>query len=174
MLKLTPPLSRQSATEMDHRIMQRAIDLARAGAAMEEVPVGAVVYRTADGEVLGEAHNLRESDRDPTAHAEVLALREASQALHDWRLSECTLVVTLEPCTMCAGAIINARVGRLVYGASDPKAGACESLYEICDDRRLNHLPEVIRGVMAPECRGLLRDFFKERRRQNKLAKQAG
>lgn len=170
-LHITPQLPRQCATPQDVQMMRRAIELARQGWAREEVPVGAVVFR--GDEILAEAHNLRECDSDPTAHAEILALREAARKLGEWRLSECTLVVTLEPCTMCAGGIVNARVGRLVYGASDPKAGAIESLYQICDDQRLNHRPQVICGVLAPECRGLLRDFFKQRRQANKALRDA-
>lgn len=167
----TPQLDHQHADENDLRMMRRAIDLAHRAWDVNEVPVGAVVYR--GEEVIAEAYNLRESDRDPTAHAELLAMRQASQRLGEWRLNDCSLAVTLEPCPMCAGAIVNARVGRLIYGASDPKAGAVESLYSLCDDRRLNHRPEVIRAVLAPECRGLLRDFFKQRRRENKLARKA-
>jgi tRNA(adenine34) deaminase len=174
-LHLTPvvhPLDRHHATDMDVRMMQRAIELARQAWQAAEVPVGCVIYR--GDEILAEAHNLREAERDPTAHAEIIALREASAKLQDWRLIDCTLVVTLEPCPMCAGAIVNGRVSRLVYGANDPKFGAVESLYGICDDQRLNHQPQIIRGVLAPECRGLLRDFFKERRKANKAARQAG
>ncbi|MBI1367475.1 MAG: hypothetical protein GC162_02350 [Planctomycetes bacterium] len=153
-------------------MMQRAIELAKDAVVVDEVPVGAVIYR--GEEILAEAHNLRESHTDPTAHAEILALRQAARVLGEWRLNECSLAVTLEPCTMCAGAIVNARVGRLIYGASDPKAGAVESLYQICDDRRLNHRPEVICGVLAPQCRGLLRDFFKQRRAENRINRSAG
>ena len=171
-LTSTPQLTRHHATELDAEMMRRAIDLARRAWQAAEVPVGAVIYR--GEEVLAEAYNLREADRDPTAHAEMIALREASAKINDWRLNDCTLVVTLEPCPMCAGGIVNARVGRLVYGASDPKMGAVESLYQICDDQRLNHRPQVIRGLMAPECRGILREFFKERRKQNKEARRAG
>jgi tRNA(adenine34) deaminase len=167
----TPQLTRQHATAQDVDMMRLAIEQARAAWALEEVPVGAIVYR--NDEILAVAHNLRESDSDPTAHAEILALRTAAQKIGEWRLNDCTLVVTLEPCPMCAGAIVNARVGRLVYGAHDPKMGAVESLYKICDDHRLNHRPQVIRGVLAPECRGILRDFFKQRRKENKLARQA-
>jgi tRNA(adenine34) deaminase len=172
LLQTTPQLDRHHATAEDVAMMRRAIEIAKVGWAREEVPVGAVIFR--DGIILAEAHNLREVDRDPTAHAEILALREASKKLGEWRLNDCTLVVTLEPCTMCAGAIVNARVGRLVYGASDPKAGAIESLYQVCDDQRLNHRPQIICGVLAPECRGLLRDFFKERRKANKAARDTG
>lgn len=166
------PLDRHHATERDVQMMRRAIELARQAWQVEEVPVGCVIYR--GEEILAEAHNLREAERDPTAHAEIIALREASAKIQDWRLNDCTLVVTLEPCPMCAGAIINGRVGRLVYGASDSKMGAVESLYGICDDERLNHQPQIIRGVLAPECRGLLREFFKERRKLNKARRAAG
>ncbi|MEX0742180.1 MAG: tRNA adenosine(34) deaminase TadA [Phycisphaeraceae bacterium] len=167
----TTELDHHYASETDLRMMQRAIELAYEAWDVKEVPVGAVVYR--GEEVIAEAYNLRESDRDPTAHAEVLALRQASQVLSEWRLNDCSMAVTLEPCPMCAGAIINARLGRLVYGANDPKMGAVESLYELCDDTRFNHQPQIIRAVLAPECRGILRQFFKERRRENKLARQA-
>lgn len=166
-LRFDPRFAAHHATEMDVRMMQRAIAQAKLAWSMEEVPVGAVVYR--DGQVIAEAHNLRETQRDPTGHAEIIALQRASRELSEWRLTDCTLVVTLEPCVMCAGAIVNARVGRLVYGASDPKAGGVESLYTVCSDKRLNHQGEIVRGVLAPECRGLLREFFKERRRINKL-----
>ena len=163
----TPQLTRQHATQLDQQMMQRAIRLAKAAWEAEEVPVGAVVYR--GQEVIAEAHNLRESANDPTAHAEIIALRLAARNLGEWRMNDCTLVVTLEPCPMCAGAIVNARVGRLVYGANDPKMGAVDTLYQICNDRRLNHRVEVVRGLLAPECRGVLREFFRERRRANKL-----
>lgn len=148
----------------DERAMSRAIELAREARAMGEVPVGAVVYRTETGETLGEGFNRREADDDPTAHAEILAIRQAATKIGDWRLNECTLVVTLEPCVMCAGAIVNARVGRLIYGASDPKAGGVESLYAIPSDTRLNHRPTILPGLMAEACGELLRAFFRERR----------
>ena len=128
-----------------------------------DVPVGAVVLRP-DGTVLGAGHNDREGRGDPTAHAEVLALRSAAAALGSWRLTGCTLVVTLEPCTMCAGALVLARVDRVVYGAADPKAGAAGSLWDVVRDRRLNHRPEVLAGVLEPECAALLRAFFEGRR----------
>ena len=128
-----------------------------------EVPVGAVVVR--EGIVIGRAHNLRETMKDPTAHAEVLALREAASAGSDsWRLAGATLYVTKEPCIMCAGAIINARITRLVYGCSDPKAGGVNSLYHIPTDTRLNHSVEVVSGLLEDECAGLLIRFFRERR----------
>ena len=128
-----------------------------------EVPVGAVILGPA-GDVLSRAHNQRESDADPTAHAEILAIRAAARALGSWRLEGCTLVVTLEPCPMCAGAVVAARIGRVVYGAADPKAGAAGSLWNIPRDRRLNHRAQVIGGVLAEESAALLREFFARRR----------
>jgi tRNA(adenine34) deaminase len=139
--------------------MRLALDEAARSAGSGDVPVGAVVLDAA-GDVVGAGHNERELTGDPTAHAEVLALRRASLALGSWRLSGCTLVVTLEPCTMCAGATVLARVDRLVYGAADPKAGAVGSLWDVVRDRRLNHRPEVVGGVLEEECGRLLRSFF--------------
>jgi len=139
--------------------MRRALAVAAPAAGHGDVPVGAVVL-DAGGQVLAEACNERELTGDPTAHAEVLALRCAASRLGSWRLSGCTLVVTLEPCTMCAGALVLARVDRLVYGAPDPKAGAVGSLWDVVRDRRLNHRPEVIGGVLPAECAELLRAFF--------------
>ena len=124
-----------------------------------DVPVGAVVVDSS-GAVLGRGHNQREATGDPTAHAEILALRAAAAARGEWRLEGCTLVVTLEPCTMCAGAIVLARLDRVVFGAYDPKAGAVGSLWDVVRDRRLNHRPEVVGGVMADETAARLRDFF--------------
>jgi tRNA(adenine34) deaminase len=143
--------------------MTIAIEEARLAAAHDDVPIGAVVLGP-DGSVLARRHNERELVGDPTAHAEVLALRDASAAVGGWRLLDCTLVVTLEPCAMCAGALVNARVGTLVYGATDPKAGAVESLYELCADARLNHQVAVIGGVQADACSALLKAFFAARR----------
>ncbi|MGH6954118.1 MAG: tRNA adenosine(34) deaminase TadA [Alphaproteobacteria bacterium] len=143
--------------------MREALLLAASAPAGGDVPVGALVLN-ASGVVLGRGYNRRELDADPTAHAEVLALREAAAARGEWRLSECTLVVTLEPCTMCAGAIGLARIARLVYGAGDPKAGAVESLWDVLRDRRLNHRPEVLGGVLAAECAAVLREFFDAQR----------
>ncbi|GHC71167.1 tRNA adenosine(34) deaminase TadA [Streptomyces violaceochromogenes] len=128
-----------------------------------DVPVGAVVLAPDGATVLAAGHNEREAGGDPTAHAELLALRRAAAALGAWRLAGCTLVVTLEPCTMCAGAIQQSRVDRLVYGARDEKAGAAGSLWDLVRDRRLNHRPEVIEGVLAEECAGLLTAFFRGR-----------
>ena len=145
------------------RAMDAALDVARAAAGLGEVPVGAVVLGPS-GELLASAHNEREADHDPTAHAEVVALRRAGSALGSWQLAGCTLAVTLEPCTMCAGALVLARVARVVFGAWDPKAGAVGSLWDVVRDRRLNHRPEVIAGVREAECAALLADFFAARR----------
>jgi tRNA(adenine34) deaminase len=147
----------------DDDAMREAIALANAAAAMAEAPIGCIVLN-AEGEIIGRGHNRREIDSDPTAHAEIIALKQAAQSLGSWRLIGCTLVVTLEPCPMCAGAIVNARVDRLVYGASDPKAGAVRTLYQICDDPRLNHRVSITAGLMAEECGELLRRFFQARR----------
>ena len=144
--------------------MARALDLARAAAAAGEVPVGAVVYETATGRILGEGANRRESAHDPLAHAELIAIAAACRTIGDWRLNHCTLVVTLEPCPMCAGAIVNSRVGRLVFGAMDPKAGACGSLMRLTEDPRLNHRVTPITGLLEAECSQLLKDFFKRLR----------
>jgi len=133
------------------------------GAGQDDVPVGAVILDEA-GTVLARGRNRREADRDPTAHAEMVAIRQAARVLGSWRLTGLTLVVTLEPCTMCAGAVTLARLGRLVYGAEDPKAGAVGSLWDVLRDRRLNHRPEVIGGVLADECGAVLREFFAARR----------
>ncbi|WP_179446530.1 tRNA adenosine(34) deaminase TadA [Naumannella cuiyingiana] len=143
--------------------MAQALDRARAAADHGDIPVGAVVL-DAGGELIAEAGNERELTGDPTAHAEVLALRRAAARLGEWRLSGCTLVVTLEPCTMCAGASVLSRVARLVFGAYDPKAGAVASLFDVVRDPRLNHRPEVIGGVRAQESDALLTAFFAGRR----------
>ena len=143
--------------------MRLALEQAAGCAESGDVPVGAVVLDE-DGEVLAVGRNRREADGDPTAHAEVLALRAAAAARGAWRLTGCTLVVTLEPCTMCAGAIVLARVSRVVFGADDPKAGAAGSLLDVLRDRRLNWRPEVERGVLAAECGAVLQDFFAARR----------
>ena len=144
--------------------MARAIGLARLAASEGEIPVGAIVLGPS-GEVLGTGRNAREFDRDPTSHAEVVAIREAAQALGDRLLVGCTLVVTLEPCTMCAGVILAARVPRVVFGAWDEKAGAVGSVYDLLRDGRLPHpVPEVVAGVRAEECAELLREFFEPRR----------
>ncbi|MDX6663810.1 MAG: tRNA(adenine34) deaminase [Solirubrobacteraceae bacterium] len=150
------------------RVSEEWMDLALAEAqlalAHDDVPIGAVVVRDADGTVLGAGHNERELRQDPTAHAEVLALQRAAAATGSWRVLDATLVVTLEPCAMCAGAIVLARVPRVVYGCADPKAGAAGSVLDILAEPRLNHRPEVTGGVRAAECAALLREFFATRR----------
>jgi tRNA(adenine34) deaminase len=143
--------------------MRLALEAAALAPAHGDVPVGAVVVGAA-GDVLGTGHNDREGSGDPTAHAEMLALRVAAAAVGSWRLAGCTLVVTLEPCTMCAGAAVLSRVDRVVYGAVDPKAGAAGSLWDVLRDRRLNHRPEVVSGVLAAECGAVLVEFFEGRR----------
>lgn len=150
-------------TLTDVAAMTLALAEARAALQHDDVPVGAVVLSPL-GAVLSVGRNRREADGDPTAHAEVLALRAASLALGSWRLSDCSLVVTLEPCTMCAGAAVLARIGRVVYGAVDPKAGAAGSLWDVVRDRRLNHRPEVIGGVLEAESAQLLKEFFASHR----------
>ena len=142
--------------------MRIAIDEAAAAAGHDDVPVGAVVLR--DGEIVARRHNERELTGDPTAHAEILALRDAAEVTGEWRLDGLTLVVTLEPCPMCAGALLAARVERVVFGAADPKAGACGSLYNLAVDPRLNHQVEVVAGVREAECARLLTRFFAVRR----------
>src|SRR5438270_237896 len=152
--------SRVSSTE---ELMRLALEQAAAAIPAGDVPVGAVVVDAA-GVVLAAAHNRREADQDPSAHAELLALRAAAQAVGRWRLDGCTLVVTLEPCTMCAGAAVLSRLDRIVYGAADPKAGAVGSLWDVVRDRRLNHRPEVVAGVLADECGEILRDGVTSKR----------
>ncbi len=147
----------------DVEAMRAALAEGRAAEGTGDVPVGAVVLDEA-GAVVGRGHNAREATGDPTAHAEVLALREAAERTGSWRLDGCTLVVTLEPCAMCAGAIVLARVPRLVLGAWDPKAGACGSVHDLVRDPRLNHRVEVVGGVLEGECSASLREFFEERR----------
>jgi len=142
--------------------MQEALAEARLAQAHGEVPIGAVV--AFDGEIIGRGHNRRETQNDPTAHAEILAIREAARHLDNWRLTNATLYVTLEPCPMCAGAIVNARLQRLVFGAYDPKAGAVTSLMNLVQDKRLNHFVEVYDGICQRECAELLQMFFQELR----------
>jgi tRNA(adenine34) deaminase len=148
--------------------MRGAMAEAELGRAKGEVPIGCVVVHDPTGRVIGRGHNVRETERDPTAHAEVVALREAARTLGHWRLVDCTIVVTLEPCPMCAGAIVNARVPRLVYGCDDPKAGAVRTLFTLCEDARLNHRVAVTGGVLAEECAELLRSFFRAQRAMGK------
>ena len=153
---------RDAQVTLDVQMMTLAIVEASAALAHGDVPIGAVVVR--DGVVIAQRHNERELSGDPTAHAEVLTLRDAAGVVGHWRLNDCTLYVTLEPCVMCAGALINARIGRIVYGTADPKAGAIESLYQVCADERLNHRPPTVSGVLAEECGSLLKAFFAARR----------
>jgi tRNA(adenine34) deaminase len=148
--------------DADERFMREALELARLAAARGEVPVGAVVAR--EGEIIGRGSNAPISGRDPTAHAEIAALRDAARALENYRLGGCTLYVTLEPCAMCAGAMMHARIARLVFGAADPKTGACGSVVDLFAEPRLNHHAEVTRGVLAAEAGRLLSDFFAARR----------
>ncbi|MGA1392384.1 MAG: nucleoside deaminase, partial [Phycisphaerales bacterium] len=147
----------------DLRMMRRALRLAAGAATRGEVPIAAVVWRERDGaiEILAEAANDREASGDPTGHAEIVALRRAGERLGSWRLTGCSMAVTLEPCPMCAGALVNARLDRCVFGASDPKAGACGTLYRIAEDPRLNHRVTVVGGVLAEESVALLRRFFR-------------
>ena len=146
--------------------MRAALDEARAATRTGDVPIGAVVLDP-DGDVIGRGRNEREAAGDPTAHAEVLALREAAAARGEWRLDGCTLVVTLEPCTMCAGAVVLSRLQRLVFGAYDDKAGAVGSLWDVVRDRRLNHRPEVVSGVLPDECTLMLQEFFASHRQRD-------
>jgi tRNA(adenine34) deaminase len=144
--------------------MLEAIALAQSARAMDEVPIGCVIVHDPTGRIVGRGCNRRQLDRDATAHAEIIAIRQAGQTLGDWRLLDCTLYVTLEPCPMCAGAIVNARIPRLVYGCPDPKAGAVRTLFQLCDDQRLNHRVEIVAGVMSEQCAALLTDFFRDQR----------
>jgi len=148
--------------------MRQAIVEAERARAIDEVPIGCVIVHEPTNRIIARGHNRRQIDRDPTAHAEILAIRQASGALGDWRLLDCILVVTLEPCPMCAGAIVNARIPKLIYGCDDPKAGAVRTLYRICEDQRLNHRVEVTAGVLADECAELLRAFFRDQRAMGK------
>ena len=143
--------------------MEMALQEAEGAAAEDEVPVGAVIVSFREG-VIARARNQRELLNDPTAHAEMIAITQAAQALRSWRLEECALYVTLEPCPMCAGAIVQARLPLVVYGAADPKAGACDTLYRITNDPRLNHRAQVIGGVLADRCAGILSAFFSKKR----------
>lgn len=146
--------------------MKKALDLAIVAFEQEEVPVGAIVV--CEGRVIGEGYNQREQLNDPTAHAEMIAITQAASTLGSWRLTDCTLYVTLEPCPMCAGAIIQARVPTVIYGTDDPKAGACQSLYQITSDARLNHRAAVLGGVMLQDCRDILQLFFRQQRAKGK------
>ncbi len=146
----------------DESMMRHALARADKAAALDEVPVGAVIF--SEGRIVGEGYNQKEIGNDPLAHAEMIAINDASTRLGKWRLTNCTLVVTLEPCPMCAGAAVNARIGRIVFGAHDQKAGACRTLYSISDDERLNHRCKVTGGVLEDECIEKLQIFFKAKR----------
>ena len=146
----------------DEHWMRRALEQASQASVADEVPVGAVIVH--GSRMIAAAHNQREMLHDPTAHAEMLAITQAAEALNDWRLEDCTLYVTLEPCPMCAGAILQARIPRVVYAAADPKAGAVESLFQLLNDARLNHRCQVTGGVLADQGAGLLTDFFRQKR----------
>ena len=150
--------------------MQAAFEEAKKAAAMGEVPIGAVIVR--DGEIIARGHNRTESDRDPTAHAEMIAIREASKVLGGWRLLGCQMFVTTEPCSMCAGAIVWARIEKLYIGTMDPKSGACGSVFNIPQDSRLNHFTEIETGLMQEECSCLMKDFFKQLRKRNSEEKR--
>ena len=152
----------------DYDYMQIALDLARQAAAAGEVPVGAIVVK--DGAIIGRGSNAPITTHDPTAHAEIRAMRDAAQHLGNYRLADCTLYVTLEPCAMCSGAIQHARITKLVYGASDPKTGACGSVVNLMAEPKLNHHTEVTGGILAEQCGALLSDFFSARRKKTKLA----
>jgi tRNA(adenine34) deaminase len=153
-------------TPLDEAMMVRALHLAREAGAQGEVPVGAVVYRLEDGSIVGEGSNTREARRDPAGHAEFIAITRACAALGDWRCTGLGLAVTLEPCAMCAGLIVNARVDRVVYGCHDPKAGCVRTLARLADDPRLNHRAAIVPGVMAEPCAQELRTFFRKLRKR--------
>ncbi len=162
----SPDSSHADGSAEDAKFMRRALELAAEAGSRGEIPIGAVIVQA--GEIIAEAANLKETNGDPLGHAEVLAIRAAAQRLGRWRLSGCTLYVTLEPCTMCSGAIVHARLDRVVYAANDPKAGAVRSLYEILSDSRLNHSPTVTAGVLEAEASEQLKDFFRRLRARPK------
>lgn len=155
-----------AADETDEYFMELALAEADRAASEQEVPIGAVIVR--QGRVVAAAYNQREQLKDPTAHAEMIAITQAAAALRDWRLEDCTLYVTLEPCPMCAGAILLARIPRVVYGATDPKAGAVDTLFRLLDDPRLNHRCQVVGGVLAERCGRIITRFFQEQRKLGK------
>ncbi len=150
----------------DRGYMQEALQEARKALLLKEVPIGAIVVK--DGQIIGRGHNLRETRQDGLAHAEILALQQAAQYLGTWRLNDCTLYVTLEPCPMCAGAMLQCRLGRLVYGTADPKAGAVDSLFDLLRDPRLNHQVEVFHGIEQEACAEILQSFFRQLRQSKK------
>lgn len=157
------------STEEDAYYMSLALEEARKAAELGEIPIGAVLVQ--EGQVICRAHNLREINQDATAHAEVLVIREACAKLKRWRLSGCSLYVTVEPCPMCSGAIVNGRIDRVVYGCPDVKAGGAESIFNIITNPNLNHCAEVTSGVLEEDCAQVMKDFFKRRRQENKAAK---
>lgn len=154
----------------DEMYMEEAIKEAKKAGAIEEVPIGAVIVH--DGEIIARGHNVRETSEETLSHAELLAIREANAKLGSWRLEDCTLYVTLEPCPMCAGAILQSRIARVVFGASDPKAGCCGTLMNLLEDARFNHQAEVVRGVLEEECSALLTVFFRKLRERKKAARK--
>lgn len=156
----------QQLFDWDHNFMRRALNLAEQAMQEDEVPVGAII--THGNRIVGSGWNQRESLQDPTAHAEMIAITQAAASLSSWRLEQCTMYVTLEPCPMCAGALLQARVPRVVFGASDPKGGALATLYQLLNDPRLNHSADVTSGVLAEQCGAILTHFFQEKRRQGK------
>ena len=158
-----------STQEQDRYFMQQALDEAALAEQLDEVPIGAVVVY--NGEIVGRGHNLRETSNDPTTHAEMIAIRQAAQALDSWRLLDCTLYVTLEPCVMCMGAIILARIPNLVFGCRDPRVGAVGSIYNLAEDERFNHRVAVQEGVLEQECSTQLKNFFQRLRARNKARK---
>lgn len=158
------PSPMQQPHDHDLQFMHMALQQAALAPAVGEVPIAAVLVQ--EGQVLAAAHNHRETSQDPTAHAELIVIRQAAQLLHSWRLTETTLYVTLEPCAMCAGAIVQSRIARLVFGAWDPKAGACGSIFDIPAERRLNHWVEVVGGLLEQESQALLQEFFRQLRHE--------
>ena len=148
---------------LDEKFMLEAIKEAKKAALIDEVPVGCVIVK--DGKIISRAHNLREKNLDPTSHAEVLAIRKASKKLHSWRLDGLEIYVTIEPCSMCAGTILQARLKRVVYGAKDPKGGALESSLRLFDAKNINHHPEIVGGVLKDECSSIMSNYFKEKRK---------
>ncbi len=156
--------------ELDEKFMREALAEAKLAEDLGEVPIGAVIVY--QGEIIGRGHNLRETSNDPTTHAEMIAIRQAAEKLGSWRLLDCTLYVTLEPCVMCMGAIILGRIPYLVYGCRDPRVGAVGSIYNLADDERFNHQPQVREGILQQECSFQLSDFFRRLREQKKALKQ--
>ncbi len=146
------------------QLMQLAIAEAKKAESIQEVPIGCVIWHEPSQRIIGNGHNTRHTEKNPVGHAEIIAIQQAAKALNDWRLEECTLAVTLEPCPMCAGAIVNARIPKIIYGCADAKAGAVRTLFRLCDDPRLNHQVQVIESILADECANLLRGFFQAQR----------